>query len=615
MKKILFFLLAFYSIVLISSCGGDDPVIEPPIVVTPMVKIGTNPTLGSILTDEKGNTLYFFSRDAITATCTGTCLDNWTPYNIETLSLGTGLVTTDFGSIDVAGKKQTTYKGWPLYLHKGDTAPGQANGSGQGNLWFVAKPDYSIMIMSNQLVGNDGKNYKSNYTEGEEKTTYFVDDKGRTLYAFIRDFKDVNVYTRPDLSNNGVWPIFEGPIANVPTGLNKSDFGSITVAGKTQMTYKGWPLYYFGQDGTARGINKGVSVPTPGVWPIVNANIQNPLIQKTVKEANHPTFGKIITDEAGKTLYFFSRDFDGSSACTGGCLTTWPPFYMPSKIAGAGLDTALFGVITKADGSKQSTYKGWPLYYYASDAAAGEVKGEAVGNVWFVAKPDYSIMLSNAQLIGHDAKKYNSKYEVGDEVTQYMVDANGRTLYRFVRDFYLVNKFTRADFSNDATWPIYQKTDIVVPSTLDKTLFKAITVAGKQQLTYNGHPLYYFGQDGTTKGANKGISFPTPGVWPIVNKATTIAACDTAGITYTNTIKPLMTTSCANANCHGGSNPASGIRLDTYAGVKASVNGGRILGAMNREQGFSPMPKNGAKLDKCSIDAMKFWIDKGAPEN
>ncbi|WP_425564114.1 hypothetical protein [Saccharothrix xinjiangensis] len=45
--------------------------------------------------------------------------------------------------------------------------------------------------------------------------------------------------------------------------------GSIQVYGKTQLVYRGWPLYYFGQD-QQRGDTKGVSVPRPGVWPIVN---------------------------------------------------------------------------------------------------------------------------------------------------------------------------------------------------------------------------------------------------------------------------------------------------------------------------------------------------------
>ncbi len=57
----------------------------------------------------------------------------------------------------------------------------------------------------------------------------------------------------------------------IPSILKASDFGTIDVHGKTQLTYKGWPLYYFGQD-SQRGDNKGISVPAPGIWPIANTN-------------------------------------------------------------------------------------------------------------------------------------------------------------------------------------------------------------------------------------------------------------------------------------------------------------------------------------------------------
>ncbi|MEO1013153.1 MAG: hypothetical protein AAFX53_17800, partial [Bacteroidota bacterium] len=47
------------------------------------------------------------------------------------------------------------------------------------------------------------------------------------------------------------------------------DFGSIDVFGRSQLTFKGWPVYKFGQD-AQRGDNFGVGFPRPGVWPIIN---------------------------------------------------------------------------------------------------------------------------------------------------------------------------------------------------------------------------------------------------------------------------------------------------------------------------------------------------------
>jgi predicted lipoprotein with Yx(FWY)xxD motif len=146
-------------------------------------------------------------------------------------------------------------------------------GEAINNVWFVAKPDYSIMIVNAQLTGHDGKSYKSDYTEGIGKTTYFTDDRGVTLYTFILDSLNKNKFTKSDFSNNSVWPIYETNNIVVPSILDKSNFGTTNVFGKIQLTYKGWPLYYFGQDGQTRGLNKGISFPSPGIWPVPVTNI------------------------------------------------------------------------------------------------------------------------------------------------------------------------------------------------------------------------------------------------------------------------------------------------------------------------------------------------------
>lgn len=240
------------------------------------------------------------------------------------------------------------------------------------------------------------------------------------------------------------------------------------------------------------------------------------------------TLGSYLADTLGNTLYYFSNDYNGQNNCAGGCAAVWPIYYageITQASLGEGLDIADFTVITTSSGAKQTTYKSWPLYYYAPVVSganvrenAGETKGEAVGNVWFVAKPDYSIMLVNTQLIGSDGKKYKSDYTEGEGKTLYFSDAKGLTIYTFVKDSANINKFTKSDFSNNAVWPIYETDKVVVPSTLDKTLFGSITVFGKKQLVYKGWPLYYFGDDGMTRGLNKGISFPAPKIWPVAVK-------------------------------------------------------------------------------------------------
>lgn len=250
--------------------------------------------------------------------------------------------------------------------------------------------------------------------------------------------------------------------------------------------------------------------------------------KKTIKVAQSNTFGKILTDREGKTLYFFSRDSKGISECTTGCLDVWPIFYTDNlSNIDKSLNASDFSTITRPDGKKQTTYKGWPLYYYKNDTKAGDINGDKVNNVWYVAKPDYTVMYTLAQLVGNDGKNYvtsnnASTYTEGVGITFYLTDANGRTLYRFKNDKKDKNNFTAADFSNNGVWPISELSKMKFPSILNPADFGTITVHGRTQLTYKGWPLYYFGQD-TARGDNKGISVPTPNVWPIVNTDTALA--------------------------------------------------------------------------------------------
>ncbi|GAA4468896.1 hypothetical protein GCM10023189_55000 [Nibrella saemangeumensis] len=232
------------------------------------------------------------------------------------------------------------------------------------------------------------------------------------------------------------------------------------------------------------------------------------------------TLGNVLVGENGRTLYFFSADADGNSACAGACKDTWPVFYKENLRLSSGLDAADFTTLTRPDGTKQTAYKGWPLYYYQSDTQAGDIKGENVSGVWFVAKPDYSIMIARGQLKGHDGKTYTSTYQEGTGNTLYFVDGLGRTIYGFVNDKKNSNNFTKADFTNNSVWPLVEDALKQVPSTVDKSLFGTIQVAGHNQLTFKGWPLYYFGQDNNQRGSTKGVSFPKPGVWPVVNKDT-----------------------------------------------------------------------------------------------
>ena len=97
--------------------------------------------------------------------------------------------------------------------------------------------------------------------------------------------------------------------------------------------------------------------------------------------------GDILVDGEGLTLYAFLNDEQGGpSTCSDDCAQNWPPVPGPGS-AGTGADEGLLSTVERDDGSSQTVYNGWPLYYYAGDAEAGDVNGQGVGDVWFVMSP------------------------------------------------------------------------------------------------------------------------------------------------------------------------------------------------------------------------------------
>lgn len=99
--------------------------------------------------------------------------------------------------------------------------------------------------------------------------------------------------------------------------------------------------------------------------------------------------GTFLVDAEGRTLYLFTADSPGVSTCEDACLAAWPALATDgAPVAGAGVDAALLGTLTREDGTEQVTYGGWPLYLYAADMAAGDTTGQGVNDVWFVVAPD-----------------------------------------------------------------------------------------------------------------------------------------------------------------------------------------------------------------------------------
>lgn len=103
-------------------------------------------TLGTILVDADGMTLYVFTPDeGGDSTCYGSCADLWPPVPGDTAIAG-GLDATMFGTTTrTDGTTQLTVDGWPLYRYAPDQAPGDTLGQGLNGVWFVVGPDGAMI--------------------------------------------------------------------------------------------------------------------------------------------------------------------------------------------------------------------------------------------------------------------------------------------------------------------------------------------------------------------------------------------------------------------------------------------------------------------------------------
>jgi hypothetical protein len=92
--------------------------------------------------------------------------------------------------------------------------------------------------------------------------------------------------------------------------------------------------------------------------------------------------------------------------------------------------------------------------------------------------------------------------------------------------------------------------------------------------------------------------------------------CDTAvAAKFSNDVLSVMNASCNTSGCHNTTSAASGVILDTYAGVKAQAINGRLMGSMNQTGSYSAMPRGAAKLNSCTLIKIQQWINSGTPNN
>jgi predicted lipoprotein with Yx(FWY)xxD motif len=123
------------------------------------------------------------------------------------------------------------------------------------------------------------------------------------------------------------------------------------------------------------------TAPAPGVTTTAAADVE----LKTASSAA----GQIVVDAEGKSVYFFTKDVkdSGTSACTDACAAAWPAVTTTSDSPAVEGVSGTIGTINTADGSKQITINGLPVYYFANDKKPGDVLGQGVNDVWYLVSP------------------------------------------------------------------------------------------------------------------------------------------------------------------------------------------------------------------------------------
>ena len=87
-----------------------------------------------------------------------------------------------------------------------------------------------------------------------------------------------------------------------------------------------------------------------------------------IKVEHSSEYGDIVVNGHGEALYLFTKDSEPRSTCYDACAVAWPPLLTKGRpVAGRGLSGRRIGTTRRADGTRQVTYRGHPLYYYVHD--------------------------------------------------------------------------------------------------------------------------------------------------------------------------------------------------------------------------------------------------------
>ena len=244
--------------------------------------------------------------------------------------------------------------------------------------------------------------------------------------------------------------------------------------------------------------NQATQAATPG-GPASPSSVMTAALKTETTRA-----GTILANSHGLTLYYYSADKRGSgtSACTGGCATAWPPLAAPVKApAGVRLPGPL-GMITRTGGARQVTINGFPIYLYAGDKTPGQDTGNGLQGSWHVIKIHTTAAAATAR-----AKALKVMRTRAGTV---LASSRGLTLYYYSADKPHSGKSACTGVCATAWPPLAAPVKAPAGARLPGRLGVITRPNGVRQVTLNGYPLYFYTGDkaaGQAKGNGIGGSW------------------------------------------------------------------------------------------------------------
>lgn len=203
------------------------------------------------------------------------------------------------------------------------------------------------------------------------------------------------------------------------------------------------------------------------------------------------TFGDYLRTSKGKTLYIFSRDLEGQSACIENCLSEWDPVGVSAILPPTTSNE--FGLVRRENGFVQLTFKGWPLYTLINESD-NEITGDNKDGEWYLAKPDYNLFIGLKTVDGIERK--------------FLIDERGQSVYYKSNDG--VNQSSCLEAACILKYPPLKLSGSIFPSILDNTLIQGLNRTDSiPQSSYKNRPLYTHSLDSRGQATGQGFL----GVW------------------------------------------------------------------------------------------------------